>query len=912
MTKEVQILRKSWESCGNLLETRCYDFDHMAVAVGDRFGRFEIVGAVGSGGMGEVYRARDPQLRRDVAIKVLPPEWSGDPIRQHRFELEARAAASLNHPNIVAVYDFGVHERCAFIVTELLQGETLREAIRGRSLPQHKAVEYAIQIASGLAAGHDRGVIHRDIKPENVFVTRDGVVKILDFGLAALTAPDAADAGTATVTVDGVQLGPAAGTLVYMAPEQARGLRADHRSDIFSLGSVLYEMLAGLSPFRRETVADTISAILNDEPPELSAARVAPALERIVRHCLEKKPEDRFQNTRDLIFNLQSLSQPASTEANLSPPRQHRLVKRSALVMLGGVVVAAAAAAGYLAGAREAAPVRTAASHSIRRLTELPGLEQFPSVSPDGRAVAFTSSVSGQRQIFVRLLAGGPPLAITKGPADHEEPRWSPDGNSLVYFSAIANQEQGAIWAIPALGGPPRRLIASTGGADVSKSGRLVCFQLADGKIRLVTAALDGSDVRQVFATSAGYHRSPRWSPDGRWVAFQRGDGVRQDIFVVAAEGGEPRRLTNDRRVIGGLTWIPSSQGVVYSSSRDNTIPYLPTLRLWEAPLDGTAPRPLTEADASYEQPDVHAATGLLSAVRLRMRFDIWKFPVTGAALENVRLAQQITHQTGQVLTPSPSPSGEEIAFLADHGGRANLWVTSALTGETRQVTFETDPGAAVGVPNWSPDGQSIAFVSSKGRTGSEFGVWLVNPDGSNLRNVAKSGLGVAWSPDGRWVYYSDTSAGALKKVPAAGGDAVVVRQEQTRNAIGLHETTLYFLIERPLVDGRSEFEIRAASPENGPSRLIARVPTSRVAPWQVVNPALSPDGEWLAMLLTDGFTTNIWTLSTKTNEWRQVTDFGERAIFIARRVSWSPDGKFLLAAIGEGDADVVLLDGLM
>jgi len=879
----------------------------MVIAIGDRLGRFEIVSAVGAGGMGEVYRARDPQLRRDVAIKVLAREWSSDADRQRRFELEARAAARLSHPNLIAVHDFGMHDGCAFIVTELLQGETLREALGSRPLSTSKVVEYAMQIASGLAAAHDRGIVHRDIKPENLFVTKDGIVKILDFGIAALVESDSGTANTATVTIGDAQPGRVVGTVIYMAPEQARGQGADHRSDIFSFGSVLYEMLAGVSPFRRDTVADTVSAILNDEPPELSPARVTPALDRIVKHCLEKKPEDRFQHARDLWFSLQTALQPSAPSAAQS---RHRLATRG-LVALGAIVAALAAGAGYLTGSRNARPEGTVANHGIRRITELPGLEEFPSISPDGRSVAFTSSIGGKRQILVRLLAGGPPLAVTKDAADHQQPRWSPDGSTLVYFSADVDHEQGAIWAIPALGGPPRRVIASLGGADISKTGRLACFQLLDGKIQLVTAALDGSDVRRVLSASAGYHRFPRWSPDSRWIAFQRGDGVRDDVFVVAATGGEPKQLTNDRRVVGGVSWLRSSDAIMYASSRDNSMPYLPPLRLWEVKLDGTTPQPLTSADASYEQPDVHPASGLVSAVRQQMRFDIWKFPFDGTATENVRRAEQITHQTGQVLTPTASPSGDEVAFLADHGGRANLWVMSIRTGELRQITFEVDPTVAVGVPNWSPDGQSIAFVSSKGLTGSEFGVWLVNPDGGNLRNIAKRGLGVAWSTDGGWLYYSDTSAGALKKVPAAGGEPVVVRQEATRNVIGLHDTTLYFMIERPLINGRSEVEIRAASPENGPSRVVARISPSRVPPWQIVNPALSPDGQWLAMLLTDGFTTNIWVLSATSGEWRQVTDFGDRAIFIVRRVSWSPDGKSLLAAVGEGEADVVVFDGL-
>jgi Tol biopolymer transport system component len=369
--------------------------------------------------------------------------------------------------------------------------------------------------------------------------------------------------------------------------------------------------------------------------------------------------------------------------------------------------------------------------------------------------------------------------------------------------------------------------------------------------------------------------------------------------------------LTHDRNIISGLAWLPDGARIIYGSSRGSTIPYLPSLSLWEVGLDDGISRHITPADAWYEQPDADA-TGLVSAARLRIRFDVWRFPFGADPVDNVRGAVPLTRQTGQVMTPTAAPDGDEIAFLSDSGGHGNLWEKSTSTGDVRQITFEDDPNVTVGVPVWSPDGRSIAFVSSKGRTGFDFGIWLVNPDGTNERNVAKQGVGPAWSSDGQWLYYSETSAGALYKVSSHGGSAIKVRAEATRNVIGVHDDTLYYVVERALLDGRPELEIRAATPEGGPSRALARIPASRVPSWQIVNPVVSADGEWLAMPLTDGHTTNIWALSTRTSTWRQVTDFGNRATFIARHVSWTPDGASIVAAVGEGDADIVLLDGLV
>ncbi|MGE5715077.1 MAG: serine/threonine-protein kinase, partial [Acidobacteriota bacterium] len=282
----------------------------MSISPGSRLGPYEIVGPLGAGGMGEVYRARDERLKRDVAIKVLPLSYAKDADRLRRFEQEAQAAGALNHPHITSVYDLGVHDGSPYIVTELLEGETLRARLAGGALPVRKAIDVAVQIARGLAAAHEKGIVHRDLKPENLFLTKDGRVKILDFGLAKLTQvddPGGKQTNLPTATA-GTEAGVVMGTLGYMSPEQVKGQPADQRSDLFSFGAILYEMLSGSRAFHRASAAETISAILREEPPDLSATNrnVQPGLERIVRHCLEKNPEERFYSARDLAFDLEA------------------------------------------------------------------------------------------------------------------------------------------------------------------------------------------------------------------------------------------------------------------------------------------------------------------------------------------------------------------------------------------------------------------------------------------------------------------------------------------------------------------------------------------------------------------------------------------------------------------------------
>ena len=885
---------------------------------GTRIGPYEIIAPLAAGGMGEVYRARDTKLGRDVALKLLPPVFSTDSDRVARFEREARLLAALNHPHIGAIYGFENADNTPALVLELVEGDTLEDRLRLGPLPLPEALALAQQIADALDAAHRAGIIHRDLKPSNIKVRPDGAVKVLDFGLAKdlaaeVSGPDSSESPT---IVGATMVGVILGTAAYMSPEQARGKPIDKRTDIWAFGCVLFEMLTGSSAFGREAVTDTLAAVVRAEPEWRSLpADIPDSIRRLLARCLQKDERRRLHDIADARIELEETMAAPPEPATVPTPRRWSRAVFAALLL--GIVSLLVFLWAVRHRSEKTAAKPSPADTRITRLTDIPGLAESPAMSPDGKSVAFTAGVGGKRQVFVQLIAGGAPLQITRDAVDHESPRWSPDSSSILYFSpATPGTVQGSIWEIPALGGAPRRVVNSVGGADVSRTdGRLALFRLAKEGLQLVTAPPDGSrfDVVADFVPVT-YYLFPRWSPDGRWIAFQRGDSIRFDIFVAPATGGGPRQLTHDNDMINGFAWLPDSTGILYSSSRGGTMPYLPTLNLWKVDLRDGSVRQVTSGETSYMSPDI-SSSGAVLVSRMKVQTDIWKFPVEGRPADNVHRAIRVTRQTGEVLTPTASPDDKEVAFLSDSGGHANLWVVNTESGARRQITDERDPKVAIGVPVWSPDGNTIAFVSSRGNQGLTFGVWLVDSDGSNLRNLVNPGLGPAWSPDGRWLYYSTRGGAAatvLKKVRVDGGPAVTVRTEPLRNVIGLYGTTLYYTFERPLVDGAPEFDIRVATPEDAPFRVLARIPASRVPIWQIVNPALSRDGKWMAQALTDGLTTNIWLLSTATGEWRQITDFGERATFIARRVSWSSDGRSILAAVAEGNSDIVLLEGLI
>jgi Tol biopolymer transport system component len=462
-------------------------------------------------------------------------------------------------------------------------------------------------------------------------------------------------------------------------------------------------------------------------------------------------------------------------------------------------------------------------------------------------------------------------------------------------------------------------LASSISGGDVSHDGkRLAFFRLKDSLMELVVADRDGSNARVLTRLSSNFrYLYPHWSPDDQWIAYQRVSLLwMDDIFLASTNNGENRQLTRKGVLMSGLAWVPDASGIVYSSARGSTILYLPPMHLWLTRLDGSEPRQLTYGEDSDANPDVDSL-GRVFASRMHRQFDIWKYPVDGDGASNVHRGVQITQQTGQVQTPTTSPKDRELAYLSDSGVHGNLWTIRLDNGERRQITYEQNPTVTMGVPVGSPDGRNIAFVSTRNTSNwAVLSLWLVNPDGSNLRNIAREVGGWAiWSADGHWIYYTAREGDVFKilKVAVDGGTPTTVRNDNAwSSAISADGSTLYYVVPLQNVTGVLDYEIRVARPESGPSKLLARIAGGLVPDWQVVQPVLSHDGKCLALLLDDGPGTNVWVLSTSDGKQRRVTDFGKHRVFIARRLSWSSDDKFLFAAVGTGDADIVQLDALL
>jgi eukaryotic-like serine/threonine-protein kinase len=772
----------------------------MSLATGTKLGPYEIAGQLGAGGMGEVYRARDTRLQRDVAIKVLPASFSSDPDRLRRFEQEARAVAALNHPNIVVVHDFGTHEGSPYVVQELLEGETLRERLESGPLGTRKVTEYALEVARGLSAAHDKGIAHRDLKPENIFITTDGRVKILDFGLAKLLTPepaaaDLASARTATLhTLPGIVMG----TVGYMSPEQVRAQPTDARTDIFSFGAILYEMLTGRRAFQRETSAETMTAILKEEPPEISTltAGIPPSLERVVNHCLEKSPELRFQSAKDLAFALGSLSG-SGTQANLAAvakPRRRSWIPWAAMaaVAMAGIFAA------YLSLNRSAPAERM--QFAIPLESEVGNL----ALSADGRMLAYVArdADSGADMIFAERLgvASATRLAGTEGAS---YPFWSPDDKDIGFFAS------GQLQRVSIAGGPPQVLVSAPHGRGGSWGSRGVIVYAPDtgGPIWRVNA--DGSGAAPVtdksFLSGEASHRWPEFLPDGNHFLFLASafgpkepgvvDGIyesslsskdkklvlpedsnfsyanghlyyeddRNDLMVVPFSVSRGKATGNAQIIAENVIFEASVYYGALTAGGPDTVVYTTG--------SGTDTSVLTWCDRSGKElgrvgGSATEANPSLSADGSRAVVDIadLKSNATNVWIEDLRhgTASRLTFDKAEDATAVWSRDGRNIAYRTNQVNGAGAIMMKPASGlEAAKIVYRTKQQEDILPNSWSSDDKTILCTYEPAHGGSSLQLVDVATGKMTplMANNASETNGMI-SPDGKWVSYNSNETG--------------------------------------------------------------------------------------------------------------------------------------------------------
>ncbi len=674
---------------------------------------YRIVSKIGAGGMGEVYRGHDSRLNREVAIKLLPPEVADNPDRLRRFEQEAQATSALNHPNILTVYDIGEYEGSPFIVAELLEGEELRERLNKGAIPLRKVTEYAQQIVSGLSAAHERGIIHRDLKPENIFITKDDRVKILDFGLAKLreheSGPSSSEDATRKVlTNPGVVMGTAG----YMSPEQVRAQPTDHRSDIFSLGSILYEMITGRRAFQQDTMAETMSAILKEEPKEIaeSSPNVNPALERIVRRCLEKKAERRFQSTSDLGFALESLTPPTTSSSTIVTdvavnPLPAQTDRRWLFYGLGLLILAAGIGGGVVANSYW----RKSATPYYQQLTFRRGIVNHARFAPDGQTVVYSAAWNGKPFEIFSTRAGSTE-SRSLGLSDVDILGVSSGGElAILTKRKLLGQElyTGTLARMPLSGGAPRDVVENAMEADWSSDGgSLAVTRYVDGRTRLEYP------IGKTLYETAGYISYPRISPDGKQIAFvdhelqwdNRGRVALVDL------AGKKTFLTEESVGQEGLAWAPTGDEIWFTAAKTSEAQVL-----YGVSLSGK------------------------SREILRVPAEIWLHDIA---------------RDGRVLL-TRAKFGTEIIGLPP--------------GETRERDLSfLDFGF---VDSLSPDGRTFVYEYWGATSGRNYTIYLGKTDGSPAIKLGDGAQGQL-SPDGKWVLAANREPPYLVLLPTGAGVA--------------------------------------------------------------------------------------------------------------------------------------------
>ena len=919
----------------------------MPISIGSRFDRYEILSLLGAGGMGEVYLARDTRLDRKVALKILPPLYTNDKDRVRRFEKEAKAVSALNHPNIITIFEVGQAETDSgnshFIATEYIEGQTLRRKMRKERLSIAEAIEITVQIAGALEAAHTAGILHRDIKPENIMLRPDGYVKVLDFGLAKLT-ERSSDSGESSQADNETDPNLILGTATYMSPEQARAQRLDARSDVFSLGIVLYEMLAGRSPFHDQTASDVMAAILSREPLPLSSlsSEVPLELEKIAHKALAKDREARYQSARELQIDLKNLRQRAATTNNFparstndSQAESQNLETRiepvakntsgvsaadstSASIILGeirkhrgGVIVALmlfvllAGGLGFAVSrwlSHEPDPVFKNAR--FNRLVAQ-GRAADAVVSPDGKQIAYVIDDGGKRSLWLRQATSNSAALPIHQPTDlrFRAPTFSNDGNSIFYVLRKSDSPSGDLYKVPTLGGASIKLLSGVSSpVALSPDNKQLAYvrELPAEGISLLMVA-DGKNERELARRKLPDSFSiegPSWSPDGKTIACPIASfsgGIQQNIVAInVADGSEKNLLEKPWPSIGRVSWTENGKGILMAAREPESLTAFGRQVWFVSYPNGKAIR-ITNDLNDYRGVTVAADGNTIAAVQINQISNLWVAPSNDSSK-----ARQLTFGSGssdgiQGLAWTPD---NKIVYASNTSGKSDLWKISMDGGSSQQLTLESGNST---FPSVSADGKQIAFNAY--RSGAGVGIWLMNGDGSGLKQLTFGQLDLDphFSTTGQEVIFSSIKSGkrTLWKVPVAGGEPVQL---------------LNVLSEYPQVspDGkwlacsyRNETTGAPARyvvlPVSGGTPVIAfDIPTS---PWRWVR--WSPDSTALTYPVIANEVANIYSQPIKGGAPKQLTDFKANTIFA---FDWSPDGNWLALARGLETREIVLI----
>ena len=891
----------------------------MPVLTGRRLGVYQLQERIGSGGMGEVYRAHDTRLGRDVAIKILPHDFSADPNRQARFEREARVLAALNHPNIGAVYGFEEDvteggETIRGIILELVEGETLRERVRRRSLPIGEALVIAKQIADALDAAHEKGIIHRDLKPANIKIAPDGVVKVLDFGLAKTIADNAAFTPSVVAPFDEAQGSPEhrrgtgttiegaiLGTAAYMSPEQARGQSVDKRTDIWAFGCVLFEMLTGRAPFPRGTMSDTLAAILEAEPDwHLLPSSTPPHILRLLERCLAKDMKRRIRDIADARLELEepvARTQPGLTTTLIS--------RRLAWWLAAAGVVIAGAVLGWRLWP-DASPRDPLAGATFKRLTDWDGAEQQVAISRDGKFVAFVSDRSGTWDAWVGQIGADSFSNLTNGRVpdlrNHEVPNvaFTPDGTLVLLWVRLwdaGHRAQANGWTVPTIGGQLHpymdRYAPKMGGADWSPDGRRLVYHTGSPGDPMFVHDLEQGTDREILVSNPGVHNhSPLWSPDGSFIYFVRGFPPDQmDVWRIRAEGGTPERLTfHDSRVLFP-TFVDSRTLLYLASADDGSGPWVHALNVERRVSQrlNTGVDPYTSIAASA---DGRRIVGAVS----RPTSGLWRGTIDERPIDESR-AVRISLPTAHGVSPRFGP--DYMLYRASTSGTDGIWKLG--DGQKPTELWTDRDGRVVAAPAIAPNGRQFAFPV---RRGGVTRLRVMNADGSGVRQIAEE-LDVrgspAWSPDGQWIAVAADRHGqpALFKLPLKGGAPVLLVQGFALDPVW--SPSGRFLIYSG-ADVGTTFALKAVAADGSPyplPDLVLSRGARRVA-------FLGGDGA-LVMLKGDVSYKELWLRDLETGRERQLTALGRS--FTIGDFDISPDGRELLFDRSRDESDIVLIE---